>query len=78
MVKTLVTLALVLCATPSFAQFETATVVGTVRDSSGAVVADAKVTLTNRDTGLSVEKVSDANGNFEFFTVRIGNYLVSA
>lgn len=79
MMKTLMTIALVMvCASPSFAQFETATVVGTVRDSSGAVVPDAKVTLTNRSTGVSLERASDTNGNFEFFTVRIGNYLVSA
>ena len=78
MMRLFMALALVLCATPSFAQFETATVVGTVRDSSGAVVPDAKVTLTNRDTGVSLERTSDANGNFEFFTVRIGQYLVAA
>ena len=37
-------LLLVLWAAPSLAQFETATVVGTVRDTSGAVVPSAKVT----------------------------------
>ena len=78
MKKYLIALAALLCATPSFAQFETATVVGTVRDSSGAVVADARVTLTNRDTGVTAERMTDANGNYEFFTVRIGRYLVSA
>ncbi len=78
MMRFLAALALVLWAAPSFAQFETATVVGTVRDTSGAVVPAAKVTLTNRATGVSVERMSDGNGNFEFFTVRIGTYLVSA
>jgi hypothetical protein len=62
----------------AFAQFETATVVGTVRDSSGAVVPDAKVTLTNTQTGVTAERQSDANGNYEFFTVRIGTYVVTA
>ncbi len=74
----LVMLLLLCIATPALAQFETATVVGTVRDSSGAVVPDAKVILTNTQTGVSAERMSDANGNFEFFTVRIGSYLVSA
>jgi hypothetical protein len=60
------------------AQFETATVVGTVRDSSGAVVPQAKVTLTNTQTGVSQERTTDANGNYEFFTVRIGTYVVTA
>src|SRR5919201_328980 len=69
---------LLLAASPAFAQFETATVVGTVRDSSGAVVPEAKVTLTNTQTGVSAERQSDANGNFEFFTVRIGSYVLTA
>lgn len=67
-----------LAATPAFAQFETATVVGTVRDSSNAVVPDAKVTLTHTQTGVVSERQSDDNGNFEFFTVRIGVYLLAA
>jgi hypothetical protein len=62
----------------AWAQFETATVVGTVRDSSGGVVPAAKVTLTNTQTGVSLERTSDANGNYEFFTVRIGSYVVTA
>src|SRR5688500_4856472 len=80
MLKTFAVLTILLLAftTPAFAQFETATVVGTVRDSTGAVVPDAKVTLTSSQTGVSAERMSDANGNFEFFTVRIGTYVVTA
>ena len=54
----LLLLAVCALATPAFAQFETANVVGTVRDSSGGVVSDAKVTLTNTQTGVSVERTS--------------------
>lgn len=75
---TCIATALLAFATPAIAQFETATVVGTVRDSSGAVVPAAKVTLTNTATGVSAERLSDSNGNVEFFTVRIGPYLVTA
>ena len=71
------TLTLIL-ARPAWAQFETATVVGSVKDSTGAVVPGAKVTLTNTQTGVTAERTSDANGNFEFFTVRIGAYVVTA
>jgi hypothetical protein len=66
-----------LCS-PAWAQFETASVVGTVRDLSGAVVSGATVTITNSETGVSTTRVSDADGNYEFVTVRIGTYLVTA
>ena len=53
----MVALAAMLAAGPAWAQFETAAVVGTVRDSSGAVVVDATITLLNPDTGVSVKRV---------------------
>lgn len=86
----LVVTALICLATPAWAlgsptllsgdggQFETATVVGVVKDSTGAVVPGAKVTLTNTQTGVTAERISDANGNYEFFNVRIGAYLIAA
>ena len=49
----LVLLGLVAACTPAWAQLETAAMLGTVRDASGAVVAGATVTLTNTETGLS-------------------------
>ena len=61
-----------------YAQFDTATVVGTVRDNSGAVVPGATVTLTNLDTGISTTRLTDANGSYEFITVRVGRYRVIA
>src|SRR5471030_1749850 len=60
------------------AQFDTASVVGTVKDTSGATVPDAKVTLTNTATGVSVIRTTSSDGNYEFVTVRPGVYLVSA
>jgi hypothetical protein len=71
-------LLILLPAAPAFAQFDSATVLGTVRDSSGAVVPGAKVTLTGVHTGLSAVKTSDDNGGFEFPAVRPGNYLVTS
>lgn len=75
----LLVVTMVLAMAPrAWAQFETATVVGTARDSTGAVVPGAKVTLTNTQTGVAAERTSDANGNYEFFTVRIGSYILTA
>jgi hypothetical protein len=78
MQKMFVLFVALLISTPAFAQFETATVVGAVKDSTGGVVPGAKVTLTNTQTGVSAERLSDANGSFEFFNVRIGTYVVTA
>jgi len=58
---------------PSSAQFDTATVVGTVKDNTGGVVPGATVTLTNLDTGVAT-RPHDRGRNFEFVTVRIGRY----
>ena len=60
------------------AQFETASIVGTVRDNSGAVVGGATVTITHTETGVSSTRNTDDAGNYEFFTVRIGTYVVMA
>src|SRR5437773_9928962 len=71
---------LLLCgfASTARAQFETASVVGTVRDTSGGVVPDAKVTLTNTATGVSVTRNTTGEGAYEFVTVKGGLYLVTA
>ena len=60
-----------LSATLLFAQFETAEVLGTVRDPSGAVIARAAVTLTNQATGVQSKVVTGENGDFDFFKMCI-------
>ncbi|MDW8131698.1 MAG: carboxypeptidase regulatory-like domain-containing protein, partial [Bryobacterales bacterium] len=67
-----------LAAAPLGGQFETATVLGTIRDPSGAVVAAAKVTLENLETGISATTQTDEMGNYHFFNVRVGTYRVRA
>jgi len=69
---------LVILPMACLAQFDTATVLGTVRDPSGAVILGAKVTLENVRTGItSVAQTNDA-GNFDFINVSIGTYRVRA
>lgn len=60
------------------AQFDTATVLGTILDPAGAAVPGCQVTLEGIETGIRVDKVTDASGSFEFFNVRIGRYQVRA
>ena len=60
------------------AQVDTGAVLGVVKDSSGAVVPGAKVSLTNQGTGLTVSTVAGPEGNFVFNPVKIGSYTVKA
>ncbi len=62
----------------ALAQFETAVVLGTVRDASSAVVTGAKITLLNKETGIQATLDTDENGNYLFSNVRIGVYRVSS
>jgi hypothetical protein len=57
---------------------QNAALVGTAKDSSGAVIANATVTLTNRDTSVSQTVQSDSAGNYEFPFVKPGNYSLKA
>ncbi|MEP7304937.1 MAG: carboxypeptidase-like regulatory domain-containing protein [Acidobacteriota bacterium] len=64
-------------ARPASAQFDTGSIVGTVRDATSAVVPQATITLTNVATGVSAATTTNREGNYEFFTVRPGTYLVT-
>ncbi len=59
------------------AQFDTATVLGSVRDANKAAIPNATVTLKNIATEISSSTVTDANGDFQFVNVRIGNYQIT-
>src|SRR4051812_39228672 len=71
-------LVLLLFPAISTAQFDAATVLGTVRDSSGAVVPGATVTLKNAATGITATSVTDEHGDYQFFNARVGSYSVRA
>jgi len=71
-------LALVFFSIPAVAQFETADVLGTVRDPSGSPIGNCSVTLLNEGTGAKTQAETDENGNYTFPNVRVGRYTVSA
>ena len=73
----LVLTATMLFAIPVLAQLDAGAIRGTVTDASGAVVADAKVTLTSEGTGLVMSTVTSKDGTFTFSPVKIGSYTVS-
>ncbi|MGB6265131.1 MAG: TonB-dependent receptor [Candidatus Acidiferrales bacterium] len=55
----------------------TASLRGTVTDQSSAVVAGAKVTLTNTGTGISRTAASGSDGSYLFDLVQVGTYKVT-
>src|SRR6266404_9710906 len=65
-------------STPAFSQFDAGSVLGSVRDSTGGVVQGAKITLANLETNITATTTTDSGGNYEFPSVRVGRYKVSA
>lgn len=65
----IVTILFSLCA---LAQRETGSVSGTVTDPSGAVVPNAKVTITSSATGLTRAVTTNANGFYNATTLALG------
>jgi len=74
-------LILLLCligvAVVASAQVDTGILLGTVRDSSGAVLAGATATATNVDTGIKTAAKTDSEGNYVITPLKIGRYSVS-
>lgn len=61
----------------AYSQAVTGTLLGTVTDSSGAVVAGAKVVLTNLGTSIPRSQQTNGSGNYVFADIPEGNYSVS-
>ncbi len=59
------------------AQVDTATIVGTVQDSSGAVVPGATVTATESQTNIKTATHADTSGNYVITALKVGNYTVA-
>src|SRR5512143_2166488 len=67
----------ILAALPILAQ-DTATIVGTVTDASGAVIPGTKVRVSNPDKGFTRELESNTAGEYIAAKIPIGNYMVEA
>ena len=62
----------------AYAQFESASVLGYAKDTSGAAIPNSTITLTNTATGISQTVTTDNEGRYEFPSVLIGQYRVMA
>ena len=61
---------------PATAQVLYTTIVGTVEDATGALVPNAKVTISDSATGVNREATTDSAGNYTIPSVPIGTYVV--
>jgi hypothetical protein len=64
-------------ACPISAQSTFGSILGIVRDSTGAVIQGAQVTLENTGTQASQSAVADADGNYAFRNVDVGSYKLT-
>lgn len=67
---------MLLCALSSPAQVITADLLGTVTDSNGAVISNAKVTIVNTDTQFTRTMNTTSAGDYSFTLLPPGTYTV--
>src|SRR5215469_13366990 len=60
-----------------FAQVDTGSLVGTVKDPSGAALSNVSVSAINIDTGVALGVKTDAQGNYVITPLHIGRYSLS-
>ena len=71
-------LVIVLFAAQARAQYEDGSLLGTIRDTTGAVVGNAAITITNDATGIVTAVHTDAAGNYLVQSLRVGVYTIHA
>jgi hypothetical protein len=66
-----------LACTAAFGQSTHGIVLGNVKESSGAVVPNAKVELINTGTNADRSTITDQTGTFQFTNVDVGSYTLT-
>jgi Carboxypeptidase regulatory-like domain len=70
-------IAVVLSACTLLAQSDRGTITGTVTDASGALIAGAKINLTNSETGFKSDTVTTDTGNYTVPGLAVGKYTLT-
>jgi len=73
----LLTALVAFCASRASGQDATGRITGIIYDATGAVIADAHITVTNVATHISRETTSDATGYYQVLALPVGSYTVS-
>jgi Carboxypeptidase regulatory-like domain/TonB dependent receptor len=74
LISSLLLLAVVMIPQSSRAQVLYGSIVGNVKDANGAVIPNAQVTITNKETAQSRETRTDESGSYAFSTIQPGVY----
>ena len=68
----------ILCAMASWAQLDRGQIVGTITDSSGAVIPGAIIVVRHAATGATYQTESNDGGQYSRPNLPVGSYVVSA
>src|SRR6266436_1677030 len=68
---------MLLAALPLLGADVNAVLSGTVKDTSGALVSGATITLTNTQTNISQTLKSASDGSYSFTNVPVGSYTLT-
>ena len=60
------------------AQYDNGSLVGTIRDASGAAIPNALVTVTNNATAVAAKATTNGEGDYEVPSLHVGVYNISA
>jgi hypothetical protein len=60
------------------AQYDNGSLVGTIRDTTGAPIPNATVVITNTATAIAEQVKTNATGDYEVPTLHVGVYTISA
>ena len=60
------------------AQYENGSVIGTIRDTTGAPIPGASITITNTATAIATQTKTNGSGDYEVPSLRVGVYTITA
>src|SRR5258707_12198360 len=75
--RVVASLALVFLAAVSYGQVTSGSILGSVQDPSGALIAGARVTARNLDTNGTQEFRTTGDGRFRFPQLPVGSYEIT-
>jgi hypothetical protein len=78
LLKAIFALLVVLPFLPAHAQYDNGSLVGTIKDATGAPIPSANVTITNIGTSIATTTKTNASGEYTAPELRVGTYNVTA